>query len=250
MRKKGSAWELVWVVSLSAAAAGWGPAALKGDEAGAKQPETNPAQPGAGAEREPPKLQVTLDTSKAPELAEWAARTKSLCEKSYPMVLGHLRAEGFVPPDKVTIVFKEMKGVAYTSQGTITCAAGWFKSHPDDHGAVIHELCHVVQSYGKKRVPGWVTEGIADYVRWFNYEPPERRPRVNPRKAKYTDSYRTTAAFFDWIVRTREKNFVTRLNSACRKGEYKPELFQEYAGKPLDDLWSDFIASVSRKMRV
>ena len=33
----------------------------------------------------------------------------------------------------------------------------------------IHELCHVVQSYPNGN-PLWVTEGIADYVRWAIYE--------------------------------------------------------------------------------
>ena len=201
---------------------------------------------GAGASQGTPALEISLDTSQAPEMTEWAARAKGLCEKSFPMILGHLASDGFVPPTQVKIVFKNMDGVAYTSDRTITCAVGWFKAHPDDAGAVIHELCHVVQAYGSRRVPGWVTEGIADYVRWFDYEPESRRPRVNPRRAKYTDSYQTTAAFFDWIVKSRDKTFITRLNTACRSGNYKVELFQEFAGKPVDGLWAEFIDSLKK----
>jgi hypothetical protein len=76
-------------------------------------------------------------------------------------------------------------------------------------------MCHVVQAYRSRenRPPGWVVEGVADYVRWFVYEPENKRPRVrNPDRAKHTDSYQTTAAFFNWIVKTKDKTFVKRLN--------------------------------------
>ena len=38
-------------------------------------------------------------------------------------------------------------------------------------------------------------------MRWFLYEPADQRPRVNPDRAKYTDSYRTTAAFLNFTTR-------------------------------------------------
>ncbi len=193
-----------------------------------------------------PPLKITLDTSNAPEMAKWAAHVKSLCEKTYPLICSQLGEPGFQPPTAVRIVFENKDGVAWTAGTHITCCTDWFKQHPDDCGAVIHELCHVVQSY-HHRVPGWVTEGIADYVRWFKYEPAKRRPHVNPRRAKYTDGYQTTAAFFDWIVRTKNRSFVQRLNAAARNGKYSDELFDEYAHKPLDELWTEFISSLKKK---
>jgi hypothetical protein len=193
-----------------------------------------------------PTIEITLDTSAVPEMAKWAEESKQLCEKAFPMICEQLASPGFTPSSKVLIVFKDMPGVAHSSGTTITCAAAWFKAHPDDYGAVIHELCHVVQAYGRSRTPGWVTEGIADYVRWFVWEPANRRPRVNPDRAKYTDSYQTTAAFFNWIVQTKDKTFINRLNAACRKNEYKEELFKDFAGKPVAELWAEFIESVKK----
>jgi hypothetical protein len=146
----------------------------------------------------------------------------------------------------VTITFNHEPGIAATAGTHIVCSAKWFTDHPDDYGAVIHELCHVVQAYGDKKVPGWVTEGIADYVRWFKYEPANHRPHVNPQRAKYTDSYQTTAAFFDWIVRTKDPTFVQRLNTAARDGKYSDDLFQKYAHKPLNELWKEFIESLKK----
>ena len=65
-------------------------------------------------------------------------------------------------------------------------------------------------------------------------------------KAKYTDGYRTTAAFFDWICRTRDPTFVTHLNTAARNGEYRDELFAKFAGKPVDQLWAEFIKPLQK----
>jgi hypothetical protein len=91
----------------------------------------------------------------------------------------------------VKVVFKKnMDGVAYTSNKTITIAADWVKKHPDDYGMVVHELTHVVQSYKRPgRGTGWLVEGIADYIRFFQYEPGKIGP-INARRARYDGSYR------------------------------------------------------------
>jgi hypothetical protein len=222
---------LLWVSVFLGTAATWG---------------MNVANCGAQAEKsaKTPEIEVTLDTSAAPEMADWAEKAKKACEENYPMVVKLLDAKGFIPPKSVKIVFVNDDGIAYSSGDTITCSAKWFTDHPEDVGAVVHELAHVVQGYYKHNPPGWVTEGIADYVRWFNYEPENRHPKLDdPDNAKYTDSYQRTAAFFDWIVKNKDPQFVTRLNDAARRGKYKPELFKKYAGKPLDDLWAEFVKS-------
>jgi hypothetical protein len=199
--------------------------------------QTKPAKPTKAGS-----LTITLETSQAPEIAKWAEEAKKRCEKFYPTIVKQLGAD---PRQSVavTIEFKNGHGVAATSGTHIGCNADWFTEHPDDYGAVIHELCHVVQAY-KHRVPTWVTEGIADYVRWFKFEPADRHPSPDPNRAKYTDGYQTTAAFFDWIVRTKNKSFVLKLNAAARNGKYNDDLFRQYAKKPLDDLWAEYIESL------
>jgi len=199
----------------------------------------------ATAKEKTARLKMTVDTSKAPTMADWATEAKQRCEKAYPMVLLHLASPNYQPPSEVHLVFEREQGIAATSGNLITCQEHWFKEHPDDYGAVIHELCHVVQAYHKP-VPGWVTEGIADYVRWFCYEPANRRPRPDPQHAAYTDGYQTTAAFFDWIMRAKDKTFIRRLNAAARDGKYSDDLFREYTGKPLDKLWAEYLETVKK----
>jgi len=196
-------------------------------------------------------IEVHLDASEVPEMKDWCERSKEIVEEWYPIIAEYLGDEGYTPPCRINLTFrKDMRGIAGTSRANITCGAGWFKAHPDDYGAIVHEAIHVVQNYRSRGNPGWLVEGLADYVRWFMYEPPEKHPRIRPDRAdriKYTDSYQTTAAFFAWLAQTYDKDIVKKLNKACRKGEYKPELFKEYTGKDLDTLFEEFKQSLRKK---
>jgi hypothetical protein len=153
-------------------------------------------------------------------------------------------SDGFEPPRRVTIVFKHTDGVAATSRDTITCAAKWFIEHPDDVGAIVHELVHVVQSYHRGHTPGWLVEGMADYIRWFEYEPANKRPHPSPKRAKYNDSYRTTAAFLDWARAKYNSHLVTELNAACRAGNYRDSIWEQLTGKSIETLGDEWVQSL------
>lgn len=67
------------------------------------------------------------------------------------------------------------------------------------------------------------------------------------RKTEFqTDGYQTTGAFFDWIMRTKDKSFIRRLNTAAREGRYSDDLFRGYTGKPLDKLWAEYMESLKK----
>jgi hypothetical protein len=188
---------------------------------------------------EPPRAaaKIEVDTSDTPELADFGKKVQDVADKWYPIIAENLPSGGFTPPAHVTIVFrKDYKGVAGTNGDRITAAAGYFDKHQDDVGAFVHELTHVVQTYHVKNVPGWLTEGIADYIRWFKYEPASKRPHPNPDKARYSDSYRTSAHFLNWAAENYDKDLVVKINAACRKGQYSEELWKTYTGKPLGEL--------------
>src|SRR4051812_4707729 len=112
---------------------------------------------------------IDVDTSEVPEMNDYGLKVKALAEEWYPKVIERLavRDQGFTPPQHVVIRFRKMRGVAYTGGDRVTCSADYFTKHPDDLGAIVHELVHVVQQYHDKSVPGWLTEGIADDVRFF-----------------------------------------------------------------------------------
>ena len=58
--------------------------------------------------------------------------------------------------------------VAQTSGGRIMLSTPYLLKAPDDLGVLAHEMTHVVQAYSSPR-PGWLTEGIADYVRYYGH---------------------------------------------------------------------------------
>jgi transglutaminase-like putative cysteine protease len=197
-------------------------------------------------EKEPPakpRLEITVDTSEVPELADWGKQARAVVEKWHPLIADLLPSPGFTAPTTVKLVFrKNMTGVAYTSGTTIVIAADWVKKHPDDLGMVVHELTHVIQAY-RRGGPSWLVEGIADNIRFFHYEP-QTKISINPRRASYRDSYRTTARFLDYVEKNHDKDIVRVLNEALRKGEYREELVKKRTGKTLDELWALFIASL------
>jgi hypothetical protein len=194
-------------------------------------------------------LTVTVDTKEVPELRDWGKKAQQTVEKWHPLIAKMLQSDGFTAPDRVQLVFKkDMKGVAYATGNTIVIAAHWVKEHPDDLGMVVHELTHVVQAYpGGNRDAGWLTEGIADYVRFFHYEP-KTKLRL-PRRASYRDGYRTTALFLAWIEKNHDKDIVRKLNADLRKGKYRSSLFKKYTSKSVDDLWTAFVAEQERKRK-
>ncbi len=197
----------------------------------------------------PVPVQVAVDVGEVPELAPWAEQAKKLVEKWHPMIADLLPSDGFTPPSRVKLVFrKDMKGVASTSGTTISIAAEWVKNHPDDHGMVVHELTHVIQAYPRLDA-GWLVEGIADYVRFFHYEPKTKLAGVNPARQSYRDGYRVTAMFLAWVERTHDRAIVRKLNEALRKSAYRYDLFKKATGKSLDRLWADFLEDEAARGR-
>jgi len=71
--------------------------------------------------------------------------------------------------------------VAATAGDRITGSVQFFKAHPDDLGAMIHETVHVVQHYQRRRNnPSWLVEGVADYVRFFEELDSQWRATLRP----------------------------------------------------------------------
>jgi hypothetical protein len=185
-------------------------------------------------------VEFTVDVSDAPDMKEWAEKAARVCERQYPMINDELKSDGYKPPTQVTMTLKkDYRGVAATGGSRITGSAKFFHDHPDDIGAMVHETVHVVQRYRTRNNPGWLVEGVADYIRFFKYEP-GKIGRINPDRARYDGSYRVTAAFLNYVSEKYDKDLVRKLNAAMRQGEYKDDLWKELTkktAKELDEEW-------------
>jgi Peptidase of plants and bacteria len=138
------------------------------------------------------------------------------------------------------------KGVAATGGGRIVYNPDWFRKHPGDIDVVTHEVMHVVQNYGRGGGPGWLTEGIADYVRYkYGVDNPGAKwalPSFKPEHS-YKNAYRITARFLNWLEINVNKGIVVKLDSAMRNHTYKETIWTDITGKTIDELWNVYAAN-------
>jgi hypothetical protein len=133
-------------------------------------------------------------------------------------------------------------GVAETSGNRVRISPRWLKAHPEDIDVVTHEAMHIVQNYSHP-VPGWLTEGIADYARYTyginnhngNWWLPDFRANQH-----YTNAYRVTARFFIWLEKNQPTGIIESLDKAAREGQYTSQIWTKLTGKTVDDLWQDY----------
>ncbi len=209
--------------------------------------------------------QITIDTTEAPDLTQWAHEELApVVQQWYPKIVKMLPSEGYEAPSKVAIQFsKSMRGVAATGGTRVRCAAAWFRRQlqGEAKGAVVHELVHVVQRYGRTRradpnatrPPGWLVEGIADYIRWFLYEPETRGAEITRRnlsRARYDASYRISANFLNWVTQKYDKDLVRKLNAAAREGKYSEDLWKEHTGHTVQELGAEWRTELEKKLGI
>ncbi len=104
---------------------------------------------------------------------------------------------------------------------------------------------HIVQDYGDGAGPGWLTEGIADYVRYDygvdNATAKWALPALKPTH-NYDNAYRITARFLIWVEKGK-KGTVQKLDSQLRSHTYTADSWKKLTGKTVDELWAAYVAS-------
>lgn len=206
---------------------------------------------------DPPRF--VLDVSDSPDSEEWGKAAVGVAETWFTHIAQLLATDGrdpmtgeqvteaWQPPEEIKIVLKPDIGApAYASGNTITIDSNWVKSRPDDLGIVIHEMVHVIQAYpGSDHKPWWLVEGIADYLRWWRFEPELHtgpgRTRINPERDNFDSGYRTTGMWLAWCSRKYDMRLVPALDLAMRRREDPVPLFQEITGKTAEELWAEFL---------
>ena len=132
---------------------------------------------------------------------------------------------------------------AGASGNSVTYQAAWLIAHPQDYDVVVHEVMHIVQSYSSS--PGWLTEGIADYVRYhYGVNNAAAGWQLQPPAAgqSYADGYGVTARFLVWVEARYKVELVDALHGAIRGGSYDAGLWILLTGKSVGELWSEYVA--------
>ncbi len=197
------------------------------------------------------RYRYTVDATQAPDLTDWVhEKMMPMVKEWYPKLVAMLPSEGFTARDDVVLEFRSGINVpAYAGGNRVTLNVEWFRRELEREalGCVVHELVHIVQDYGHgrrnnpnaTRNPGWIVEGIPDYIRWFLYEPEVRGAEITARNignARYDASYRISANFLNWVVNERYPELIPELNAAAREGRYSEDLWVEWTGKSVSEL--------------
>lgn len=206
------------------------------------------------------KYEISIDFSRAPDLTDWATnKLAPVLAEWYPKIVAMLPSDGYAAPARFTVMLKPGNGVAFTSGTRVVANSNWLKQELNGEavGSLVHEAVHVVQQYGHTRrdqtnavpSPGWLVEGLADYIRWFKYEPQshgadvEWLRRLRNPSLRYDGSYRITANFLDWVAAEHGQDIIRQLNAAMREGRYAEDLWKQATGKTVQELGAEWKAS-------
>ncbi len=213
------------------------------------------------------KYQFTIMTSDAPDLTDWTRKVLApTVQKWYPLIIKTLPSPGYEAPKRFSIEFtNQYHGVAATAGTKIMCSPDWYRNNilpkGQGPGSVVHELVHVVQQYGRARrtnpnyvrPPGWLIEGIPDYIRWFLYEPESHGADITASrlaKAKYDGKYRISANFLNWATDKYDKDLVPKLNAALREGAYNDETWKNLTKHTIEELNDEWRKALADKLGV
>ena len=242
-RSAGAAW--VWALLISACGGG-GSTPAPTTPPPASNPNPNPP-PASTLITNPPRncttqgdftLCVTShDTRTTPGTV---AHMQDLFFEVYPRLAERFNAGA---PRTVEFSIGPANFIAGASGNEVRYQTEWLLDHPEDYDVVVHEVIHIVQSY--TTAPGWLTEGIADYVRdqyGVNNGAAGWSLQMPGAGSSYTDGYGTTGRFLLWLEARYAIEFVDMLDTALRGGSYVPQLWISYTGKTVDQLWQDYVA--------
>jgi len=208
---------------------------------------------------------ITIDTAKAPELKDWAEQklAPALVEW-YPKIVAMMPSDGFEAPKKFSVILRPGDGVAFTAGTRVVVNSTWLGGEigREAVGSIIHETVHVAQQYGEgwrehNPAPGWLTEGIPDYIRFFQFEPQSHgadivwlKARKHATPLNYDGMYRISANFLNYVVEHYDPNkaLIQKVNAVCRQGKYTDDMWKDWTGKTLADLNDEWKAAVQQQL--
>jgi hypothetical protein len=161
--------------------------------------------------------------------------------KVYPVLVSTFNDK--TTHDVVFVTDTAYGGVAEASGNRILFSTKYMNAHPTDIDIVTHEGFHLVQAYGGGAGPSWLTEGIADYIRYkYGVDNIGSKWYLPAFKASqsYKNSYRVTARFFEWIDQKVKPGVAIALDKELRAHTYTEATWAALTGKNVDELWADY----------
>jgi hypothetical protein len=156
----------------------------------------------------------------------------------YPQLVARFNPNA---PQTVFLEVRDIDPPAYAYDNHIVVKRQWMLDNPHDTDIMVHEGMHIVQAYSFGNVPGWLTEGIADFVRdEFGLSNIGWSLQQYRYGQHYTNGYGVAASFLQWI----DANYpgggssrVDQLDDLLRSGQYTDSIWVQWTGQDVDHLW-------------
>lgn len=158
-----------------------------------------------------------------------------------------------IPPTRsVTLVIREMDGVAYTTgldldddHKEIHLNTKYIEMVPESRqkeeilGVLVHEMVHCWQHSAFGTAPVGLTEGVADWVRLkAGYAPPHWKRHTD---CEWDAGYERTGYFLEWLEEEHGFDIVRKINEAMRGCVYDAhKVWYGCCGKSVDKLWEQY----------
>lgn len=172
---------------------------------------------------------------------------------------------------KIEYTLKDYEGISAKGGGVpnvnIVYSTRWVESafgendtaklDHETKGVLYHELTHAFQlepqgigSYGTNKVFWSFIEGTADAVRYLNgcFTLEDR-----PKGGNYMDGYRTTGFFFGWLTKTKDPDFLRKMNKSTLEivpwsydAAIKHVLGEKYN---IDELWNEYMVAMGDEVQ-
>ncbi|WP_203997259.1 ricin-type beta-trefoil lectin domain protein [Virgisporangium aurantiacum] len=155
---------------------------------------------------------ITISSSVSSTYVPYMTAVKALLQKWYPKIVTKLGAQANAPAT-ITLNTDPSFGGAYVSGNNIYIGVPFLNAHLNDPdmAIAIHEVTHIATSgINWTFNPSWITEGFADYVRYWVYS--SGMAIANPATFTYLHGYEHAGYFFNYISTTFNKpNFARDL---------------------------------------
>lgn len=171
---------------------------------------------------------------------------------TYPLIVQRLWP---MASDTVILRFAaDSLGTDYVT-GIMFLPVTYFINRPEDTDVIVHEMVHTIQRIDYFRIPSWISEGNADFIR-LRYGPRQtlhtHPPTAEERYDGYLDSNGVprrreivTARFFVWCeerlgIAVADSSFRAAMERRWDGNRFWPE----QTGITLDSLWARYTADV------
>lgn len=190
---------------------------------------------------------VIVDSSAAPDLDGWMQGTlKPFLGIWYPKAVELIARPDYTPTTTLKVRIDANTPVMGTNAqaAEVGMNPNWVRSSMEKAlGAVLHELTHAIQNYGSS-VPGWIVEGIPDWVRDDVLHDRDLVPARPDSQMNVRGQ-----AYLDWMQQINPA-VVRTLNVKAHAGAYNEALFQQLTGKSLPTLVQEYHAAIWRRGNV